>query len=124
LGTRWNWDEGADGLREYAGRSNFGGCAWRDCLRWKHKDVARESRINEAFGFMAFDWPKRDQLNNPILYRNGFKKALNRATVQVMQSVGQMEKTVMWMHFLLLFTRLFLWQVDKDFEEEEKRFKM
>ncbi|KAJ3099781.1 hypothetical protein HDU97_002759 [Phlyctochytrium planicorne] len=37
---------------------------------------------------------------------SGFKKAVNRATIQVMQSAGAMEKTV-----------------DKDFDEEEKRFK-
>ncbi|KAI8837336.1 hypothetical protein BC829DRAFT_405152 [Chytridium lagenaria] len=38
---------------------------------------------------------------------SGFKKAVTRATVQVMQSTGAMEKTV-----------------DKDYEEEEKRFKV
>ncbi|KAJ3114794.1 hypothetical protein HDU96_001683 [Phlyctochytrium bullatum] len=38
---------------------------------------------------------------------SGFKKAVTRATVQVMQSTGAMEKTV-----------------DKDYEEEEKRFRI
>jgi amphiphysin len=37
---------------------------------------------------------------------NGFVKAVNRATTTVMQSAGQIEKTV-----------------DKDFEDEERRFK-
>ncbi|KAI9341570.1 hypothetical protein DFJ73DRAFT_645383 [Zopfochytrium polystomum] len=38
---------------------------------------------------------------------SGFKKAVSRATVQVMQSVGQMDKTV-----------------DKEFDEQEKRYRI
>ncbi|KAJ3217458.1 hypothetical protein HDU67_007928 [Dinochytrium kinnereticum] len=47
-----------------------------------------------------------DSFQNVVKGMSGFKKAVTRATVQVMQSTGAMEKTV-----------------DKDYEEEEKRFK-